>query len=96
MEHQQQGVGPFHWHSPHPLDSQCLGIGVYSRQRIFPFRNAGAEESWAPGGTLRQGSMGRASRASGSRAAAPAPRGCDAPGIPPVAWTDRNELQGQD
>lgn len=68
---------------PSPLGfTVCWGLGcIPASQRMFPFRNAGAEESWAPGGTLRQGSTGRASRASGRRTAAPAPRCWDAPSV---------------
>lgn len=68
---------------PSPLGfTVCWGLGcIPASQRMFPFRNAGAEESWAPGGTLRQGSTGRASRASGRRTAAPAPRCWDVPSV---------------
>lgn len=69
-----------------PWIHSVLGIGMYlgcipPSLRIFSFRNAGAEESWAPDGSLRQGSMGKASPASGRRAAAPAPRCWDAPSV---------------
>lgn len=75
-----------------PWIHSVVGTGVCSgSQRIFSFRNAGAEESWAAGGSLRQGSMGSElsePREGGQQLLLPAAGMLPViPAIPTMAWT---------